>query len=65
MAKPQRPNLVIGDLVTIPGRGQAKVLAFKDGGLLIKVEGNNEVISLEDAAHLSGKGGYRHSNEEA
>ncbi len=59
MVKPQRPNLVIGDKVEIPGRGGAKVLAFKDGGLLIKVEGQNEILSLEDAKNLSGQGGYR------
>jgi len=59
MATPQRPTLVIGDLFTFPQRGQAKVLAFKDGGLLVAVEGQNEIIRLEDAASFSGKGGQR------
>jgi len=54
-----RPEIVIGDKLNIPGRGQAKVLAFKDGGLLVKVEGNNEVLPLESLNALTGSGGYR------
>ena len=64
MATPQRAQLVVGDKFDYPKRGQAKVLAFKDGGLLVKVEGNNEILSLEDAQNLSGKGGWRPLNEE-